>query len=395
MDPTTADMSTVRDRLDPNSCTADDEDKKNMEALSYIHMVMSTISIFGTLSIILYSIVKKIFRSAEVRPLFHLAVADLLLAVCWLVGSLLWRSRLDLNNDADSDKCFYLQLVTEAVHLVTFFLTMNYALNVYIRLKDRENKANNLSLLMSSRWMVWTMRLVYVLSWFVPVLVMVPAALHKKQVLREVDTCTRCLMPFGRSSTGNVQHLDWNSYISLLLVGCLVLSISAMVILYVLSYRVYGRVLKSNIWTNSQRDALALLKTRVTLYILVFLFCWSPALTVAITDLSQQKFPEFSRYVVLYVLQGVTAPAQGFLNSMVYGWTRSGFREAVRDNMAAASTSAQAPLLLARSNVIHYGSSGRSSPTTPPPGVLSFRTSFNETHPPSKPIRKTLTKQSV
>eukprot|EP00058_Branchiostoma_floridae_P000016 XP_002585504.1 hypothetical protein BRAFLDRAFT_111940 [Branchiostoma floridae] len=308
MDPTTADMSTVRDRLDPNSCTADDEDKKNMEALSYIHMVMSTISIFGTLSIILYSIVKKIFRSAE------------------------------------------------AVHLVTFFLTMNYALNVYIRLKDRENKANNLSLLMVR---------------FVPVLVMVPAALHKKQVLREVDTCTRCLMPFGRSSTGN--HLDWNSYISLLLVGCLVLSISAMVILYVLSYRVYGRVLKSNIWTNSQRDALALLKTRVTLYILVFLFCWSPALTVAITDLSQQKFPEFSRYVVLYVLQGVTAPAQGFLNSMVYGWTRSGFREAV----------------------IHYGSSGRSSPTTPPPGVLSFRTSFNETHPPSKPIRKTLTKQSV
>ncbi|XP_019631464.1 PREDICTED: transmembrane protein 116-like isoform X4 [Branchiostoma belcheri] len=389
MDPTTPDMTTARGTSESDGCTA--EDMKNMEALSYIHMIMSAISILATLSIILYSIIKKIFRSAEVRPLFHLAVADLLLAACWLVGSLLWR--LDGDHAPDNDSCFYLQLVTEAVHLVTFFLTMNYALNVYVRLKDRENKADNLSLLMSTRWMVWTMRLVYVLSWFVPVLIMIPPALHKKQVVKDVDTCTRCLMPFGRSSTG--KYLDWNSYSSLVLVGCLVLSISAMVVLYVLSYRVYGRVLKSNIWTNAQRDALGLLKTRVTLYILVFLFCWSPALTVAITDLSQEKFPEFSRYVVLYILQGVTAPAQGFLNSLVYGWTRSGFREAMRDNIAATSTSPQTPLLLARSNVIHYGSSGRSSPTTPPPGVLSFRTSFNETHPPGRPARQTLIKQSV
>ncbi|XP_066267208.1 transmembrane protein 116-like [Branchiostoma lanceolatum] len=389
MDPTTADIPAAGGR--DARCTADDEDRKNMEALSYIHMIMATISILATLSIILYSMVKKIFRSAEVRPLFHLAVADLLLAACWLVGSLLWR--LDSEDDPGNDRCFYLQLVTEAVHLVTFFLTMNYALNVYIRLKDRENKANNLSLLMSTRWMVWTMRLVYVLSWFIPVLVMIPPALHRSQVVQGVDTCTRCLMPFGRSSTGNC--LDWNSYTSLVLVGCLVLSISAIVVLYMLSYRVYGRVLKSNIWTNSQRDALGLLKTRVTLYILVFLFCWSPALTVAITDLSQEKFPEFSRYVVLYILQGVTAPAQGFLNSLVYGWTRSGFREAWRDGTAAATTSAQKPLLMARSSVIHYGSSGRSSPTTPPPGVLSFRTSFNETHPPRNPTRHTLTKQSV
>ncbi|XP_070572218.1 transmembrane protein 116-like [Ptychodera flava] len=59
------------------------------------------------------------------------------------------------------------------------------------------------------------------------------------------------------------------------------------------------------------------------------MFCWLPALTIAVTRLVrgdhelpiQENFP-------LYLIQGVTAPSQGFLNCLVYGWTRKSFRRA-------------------------------------------------------------------
>ncbi|KAK2519361.1 hypothetical protein Q9966_013988 [Columba livia] len=57
---------------------------------------------------------------------------------------------------------------------------------------------------------------------------------------------------------------------------------------------------------------------------LVFLLCWAPAFLL--TLLSFTSIKPASVYV-LYVATAVTVPLQGFLHSLVYGWLRQNFRQ--------------------------------------------------------------------
>ncbi|KAJ7387048.1 hypothetical protein OS493_004012, partial [Desmophyllum pertusum] len=59
------------------------------------------------------------------------------------------------------------------------------------------------------------------------------------------------------------------------------------------------------------------------------LICWSPALVVATSDIDPRiTITNLPRWFTLFVLQGLTAPMQGFLNCIVYGWSRKSFRDA-------------------------------------------------------------------
>ncbi|XP_022095790.1 transmembrane protein 116-like [Acanthaster planci] len=265
----------------------------------------------------------------QVRPLFHLAVADLGLAFCWLVGAILWNIPFDGVGSVGFRVCTVLQAVTEMFNVISFFLTVNYALNVYLRLKDRLNRAHKLTLLHTMTSMKWVMRLFYVISWLLPIAVMTPVVVVYNH-LRAQDPCTECLVLFFKPSVqgnnGSFESWSWAHYGAIFFVISLVLSMMAIVTFYAMSALLYRQLMKKNVWTNKQRKALIELCKRISLYISVFIICWIPALVLNIMDLQSKEGVSLITYDWLYVLQGVTAPSQGFLNCIIYGWTRATFR---------------------------------------------------------------------
>ncbi|XP_071946441.1 transmembrane protein 116-like isoform X2 [Antedon mediterranea] len=329
------DVTFMAQRFHNRCLVYDEENEELLLALRYIHIVFASLSIIGASSTIIYSIIKGVVTSEEVRPLFHLSLADLGLAICWVIGAAVWNDDKD-----DSEGCVYLQAITEAFHVSTFFLTVNYSLNVYVRIKDRQNRAMKLSTLMSSIKMKWGLRMVYVLSWLLPIIIMIPIVYYHETV--DLLKCYRCLLLFYRPS---VQSRDedydswwWENYGAIFFVISLGLSMIIIIVFYLLSIKVFRILIKQNMWTDAQRDAVRSMRIRITFYILVFLYCWIPAFCLGIIDLASEKKISVSDYSVLYILQGITAPSQGFLNCIVYGWTRPTFRKIGRRANAGNKT---------------------------------------------------------
>ncbi|KAJ7387067.1 hypothetical protein OS493_004031 [Desmophyllum pertusum] len=67
-------------------CLYNVDNMKMKKVIAIIYIVTSTLSILGAGSVIIYAMVKRIVRSPEVHPLFHLALADFILASLWFTG---------------------------------------------------------------------------------------------------------------------------------------------------------------------------------------------------------------------------------------------------------------------------------------------------------------------
>ncbi|XP_033628318.1 transmembrane protein 116-like [Asterias rubens] len=353
-------------------CYNTSREEEVLDMLHYVHAFFASMSILGSLSIIIYALCRKVIKTSDIRPLFHLAVADLCLAICWLIGAILWNIPFEGAGSQGFKICTVLQAVTEMFNVISFFLTINYALNVYLRLKDRLNRVQKLTLLHTMTPMVWIMRLFYVISWLMPIAVMTPVVVVYNH-LKSQDPCTECLVLFFKPSVrgegGSFESWSWEHYGAIFFVSSLIISMVAIVTFYALSARVYRKLTKKNVWTNKQRRALIDLCKRISLYISVFLICWTPALALNIMDLLKRDEVSVVEYDWLYVLQGVTAPSQGFLNCMVYGWTRTSFR-------MAKSPQDMKPILKQRYRV--YGTSKFPSAAITPISRQSAASDFSE-----------------
>lgn len=77
-------------------------------AVRWIQMIMAVLSIVGSGSIIVYATFQHLIRTPEIQPLFLLSVTDLLLAVSWLIGAVLF------TQDCDSHAtCYNLHIVEQ------------------------------------------------------------------------------------------------------------------------------------------------------------------------------------------------------------------------------------------------------------------------------------------
>lgn len=306
------------------------QSKEKKKDIAIIYLVTSGLSILGASSVIIFSVLKRIVRSPEVHPLFHLALADLILASLWFAGACRWFQKYD------SFACFYLDVVAEMAHLASFFLTVNYGLNAYIRLRGKTKSIANFQLpsVSSTTSYVWSTRILYALCWLVPVAIMLPLLLHVyDEENSPPDNCTRCLLLFDRPKPKDGEtssHSIWKVYGSIALVATLAFSIVALMVVYFLTVRTYRKaVLHSGVLTDLQRVSIDAIRNKVFLYILVFLLCWSPALVVASCDIAPSiTITNLHHWFLVFLFQGFTAPMQGFFNCIVYGWARKNFREA-------------------------------------------------------------------
>lgn len=305
------------------------ESKEEKTVIAVIYILTSSLSIVGAGSILIYAFSKRIVRSPEVHPLFHLALADLILASLWLSGACTW-----FHNKYQD--CFYLDAFGEMAHLASFFLTVNYALTAYMRLREKADTIINLpfsSVAYPGKCSIWFSRICYVLCWLTPLVIMLPLLINGGDDLEETPRdCTLCLLLFDRPKPKKPkdQQSTWWSYGSIALTATLTFSIITLVLLYFMMLRAYRKaVLNSGVLTDIQRANIDAIRNRIFLYVLVFLVCWSPALVVASCDIDPRiKLTSMKRWFTLFVFQGLTAPMQGFFNCIVYGWARKNFREA-------------------------------------------------------------------
>ncbi|KXJ28987.1 transmembrane protein 116 [Exaiptasia diaphana] len=313
--------------------------KSKVDVVASLYIFTSLLSILGTGSIISCSLWNKIANSSEVHPLFHLALANFLLALTWFVGGIAWVSKSKMN-------CFYVEVFGEMFLIMSFFLTVNYGINVYIRLRGKTHNLEhlNFSTVSTSNLYKWLFRGLYIASWVIPVITVAPLIYKYKQQreeMKEEPSCSRCLLLFDRPNLRNQEGgVAWAMYDSILMIICLVPSILLLIVLYIMTERIHRKCLRRRgIHTDSQRKSMSNMRKRIILYIMVFIFCWTPALIVAIMEVARKlktKDSDWELSCRTYIMQSVSAPLQGFLNSIVYGWTRKSFRRATRSRNDAA-----------------------------------------------------------
>lgn len=304
---------------------------ENGKSVLWIQLVMAVLSIVGSGSIIVFALFQNLLGTREVRALFFLSLADLLVCFTWLIGAVLLNQTCD-NHTA----CYNLHAVEQIFYMSSFFYTLNYTWVLYTRLKeDCCRDVTGQSTVFPGRTSSLT-KMALVLSGVLPVLLMVPVFIvgNSNSCSRSVSQAYECLLMHtwvlyspsrARLEATPCHHV--HAYSIIVFVSTFAVSLSGILVLMAKVRSVYARCVES---TDGLLDArgwagLGVRRRQMKLYPAAFAVCWFPAVLLAVLILfNLQEAPLL--YVILYLLQAFTAPSQGWLNCLLYGWTQQRLR---------------------------------------------------------------------
>nr|XP_046193159.1 transmembrane protein 116-like isoform X5 [Oncorhynchus gorbuscha] len=318
-------------------------------AVRWIQMTMAVLSIVGSGSIIVYATFQHLIRTPEIQPLFLLSVTDMLLAVSWLVGAVLF------TQDCDSHAtCYNLHIVEQILYMTSFFYTLNYVWTLYSGLNNRFYSSLHGYPAQCATKLRSFSKIAAVLSCVLPVLLMLPVF-----VTGNMDHCYtnfsqpyKCLLmhtealfmstDLSKMEVDSVCRLG-HMYSIAVFLAVFLLTFVGIVVLMGKARTVYRRCVSSSGFLGDRQWAsLRVLDRHMLLYPSVFFFCWGPVFLAAMI-LYNPKSVEGVVGVILYILQAFTSSSQGLLNCVVYGWTQTHFRSASKDAVRDMDT--QTPLL--------------------------------------------------
>ncbi|XP_028845904.1 transmembrane protein 116 [Denticeps clupeoides] len=319
----------------------------------WIQMIMAILSAIGAGSIIVYASFQKLLRTAEIRPLFLLSVADLLLALSWLIGALLYTEACDRRNI-----CYNLHAVEQILYMASFFYTLNYVWVLYTRLRDKYYIRLNGYPSQSESNSASFRGTVAVISCVLPALLTVPIFItgNLEQCYTNYTQPYKCLL----MHTGSLYHRtgvgEEESATACRAIHVYSIAIFLTTFLFTLlgivgfmgkALSLYKHCVNSHGYIgDTQWATLRVLERRMILYPSAFFFCWGPATILAAIILLQPTAVDGRVGVVLYTLQAFTSASQGLLNCVVYGWTQQHFHSLKLGAVRDADT--QTPLLRAQ-----------------------------------------------
>ncbi|XP_031573684.1 transmembrane protein 116-like [Actinia tenebrosa] len=305
--------------------------RNEMEALSIIYIVTSSLSFFGSASIVIAAILKKKVTNAEIRPIFHLSLADLIASVGLLIGSILYLK--NGHSTMQNKICSYLTALSSSFYMSTFLFTVVYGYEVYLKMYD-ELISRTMSRYAEEAVKFPRIYYLYSLSWLFPLAVTlclfaIDSGEQGKGSLNDA-ICGTCLPVFhyrtSNCSVTDADEPDWNSVFKYMFLAILGLSLLAVVIIYILVRNVFRRVQKSGgMMTNHQYKQETLVRRWACLYQVVFILCWLPSIILGICSMVSDF--KMSAFYALYIMQASISPLQGFFNCIIYGWRRRGFKE--------------------------------------------------------------------
>ncbi|XP_064392891.1 transmembrane protein 116-like [Halichondria panicea] len=329
------------------NCTQWNLDTVDAEPIAIIRIITSTISVFGSASIILSVLLSGKLNKAEVHPLFILSVADFILSILWMIGGVVWLSPGQggwARNESDphTGMCYVLGVSTSMAAMVTYFLTLIYAQNALIRVIEMYvNKGKLLSEKDKRKKFRYFFTLAgYILSWVLPLFILIPA-MESIVGIESTNYGCWCVPDFFniRPDDGlEVSHFQSYAKIHATVLGSTFLVSTTLIItLYILTFVFARKVMRlqqeNSVLVDEGRNKkqIKTIIARLTAFILIFFICGLPIIAACIDIWHEDEklhLDEPVDRVILY-FHAILAPLQGFLNALVYGWTRKEFRKAL------------------------------------------------------------------
>ncbi|XP_063310303.1 transmembrane protein 116 isoform X2 [Pelobates fuscus] len=293
-----------------NNATIADSWKGVYLTVKWMQVVTTLFSILASVAFIVYAVVRRVVKSAEVRPFFYLTVSDLLLAICWLIGAVVYRKSVCSRNPA----CYNIQAVAQMLYISTFFYTLNYIWELGKSLKRKLD--NDLHKITSTERNIG--RAAIILSSVVPAVLTVPTLYfgNKMECYGNSTHPHSCLVV----NAGSLVTLDPQAYTNGTCKIIHLYSTSVFLCVFFLtatSMLVYVCVALRGYYTNDKGwTAINVMKMSLLLYLAIFFFSSVAALLTILKLFDHEEKNEL--YKVLYYIQAFTAMSQGFLNCLAY-----------------------------------------------------------------------------
>ncbi|XP_039974179.1 transmembrane protein 116 isoform X1 [Xiphias gladius] len=320
------------------------------EAVRWIQLAMALLSILGSGSIIACVTLRRLSRTPELQPLFLLSLSDLLLALCWLIGGVLFSKHCNSLNT----HCYNLHTVEQVLYMASFFYTLNYMWNLYKGIREKFYSCLDGYPVQFSNRVSTAGKTTALLSGLIPLLLMTPVFIqgNVSQCQANFSEPYRCLLLDTGALYLTSEHEQpiptcrlLHTYGIAVFLATFILTLLSITVFLAKARRIYRRVVTSNGYLgNQQRTSFRVMDRRMLLYPLVFVLCWGPAVGLAFLRVVRPSACQGKAGVVLYISQAFTSASQGFLNCLVYGWTHARLRQAGRA-VLSRDVDTQTPLL--------------------------------------------------
>lgn len=315
----------------------------------------------------------------QVFPVFHLALADLFASCGLFASSIVYRvitatfkfnTSSTVARDGDAVKAKFNETIAACrlaggpvlcLYAITFLVTAAYAVYRYLAIRaSLKPRAATITtetapLLNKMKWIKFQRSyviVIYGIAWLTPVLIAIVMAIVYEEAIamdhglderfqNQLWCINGCLQMFNNGFQQCHSHgraTRWFISYRWIFHGTLLITVVMNMILYYLFVKMSKTSIKEEgVMNGFQRERIRRTQWRVFWYQIVFISCWISSLILAVlstiewakgSDLynGTAKTPWY--YFALYYIQALTAPLQGFLNAIVYGWNRRAFRTA-------------------------------------------------------------------
>ncbi|XP_027131103.1 transmembrane protein 116 [Larimichthys crocea] len=270
----------------------------------------------------------------DTRALLLLSVSDCCFSLLLADRAALFSQRCSSLNT----HCYHLHTIEQMLYMASFFYTLNYVRRLYSGIRRTLCSCSHGHSVQFSNRLDSADRISAALSCLFPVLLMTPVFIqgHISQCQANFSEPYRCLlMHTGALYFTSEQYQPiracrlLHTYCIAIFLATFSFTLLSIIVLMVKARRIHRRVVTSHGYLgNQQRVSLRVMDRRMLLYPLIFVVCWGPAVALAFLRLVKPSAGQGEAGGVLYISQAFTSASQGFLNCLVYGWTRERVRRA-------------------------------------------------------------------
>lgn len=315
---------------------------EKISALSGIYVSCLSLSLIGSGSVLVVSILKRSHLNVQAKPLLLLALADFLASVVLMGTVILNFLSYDTLPVKDSEKlCNYGLPLSLTFYFISFLLVIIYACesaHVFQGWRERTEVEGFENQLLRRRRMFC---LFYIIVWLIPIVgyivyvntvTVMQATLTPTNKLissapKTARFCNSCIL-FLHITNDTCPTVDSGhaEFIRVFTLTSVLIVLMSCTVVYCQLQSCYMNYENTSVLRMSQNHPGGIWSS-ARYMILVIIFCWAPALLLiclsfASPNIRPSLFP-------LYVLQAISVSLQGFLNSIVYAWRRRNFRDAV------------------------------------------------------------------
>ncbi|XP_066541837.1 transmembrane protein 116 [Hoplias malabaricus] len=314
---------------------------EKLTALSSVYVSALIPSLIGSCSVVVLAIVKRKKLNEQAKPLFQLALADFLASLvlfCTTIINFLSYETLPKSEIL----CTYGLPLSLTFYFISFLLVVIYAYESVHTAQGwrerggeehtRQGRCRPFDFLYVFVWLMPLMGyVIYIRTMSLTQVSYIPASKASNvgnNIWPEAKFCNSCILFLHLHIDDNFcSTVDTNH--NNIIRGFTFASVLSVLICCTLVYwrlqSWYRRYEQVGIFTESQR-CLGRIWSSALYMILVFIFCWTPALILISLSFA---FSESNRLYPLFVIQAMSVSLQGLLNCIAYAWRRRNFREAV------------------------------------------------------------------